>query len=346
MSKELIEQAKLLAAATADDQLRGKDTLIADLRKQLRGKGKRIEELEKTIDLICLFNDSTHKPKRALVPKSRSTEVIPLIIWSDWHIEEKVERKKALGLNEFNLEIAAQRAAKCAESTVKLIRLARNNSHVRAVSILLGGDFITGDIHQELSETNLLGPAEACILAKNLLVNGLATIAAEKYLERIHVSCVVGNHGRFTKKMQIKNGTEKSFETIIYAELAKTFQDARFQWSICRGGVNVTPLTPEFLVRDAHGHQFKYQGGIGGLTIPLTKWVHRLDQSQACNYNRICHYHQYGTPTPRTLMNGSLKGYDEYAAEHGFGYEPAQQAFALLDCSRNRIGGTFPIYCE
>ena len=346
MSKELIEQAKVIAEKTAEDQLRGKDVLIADLRKQVRSKAAQVEHLEKTIDLICLFQDDTHKPKKAIVPKSRSSEVVPLIIWSDWHIEERVERKKALGLNEFNLEIAAARATKCAESTVKLIRLARNNAHVRAVSILLGGDFITGDIHQELCETNLLGPAEACIFAKNMLANGLATIAAEKYLETIHVSCVVGNHGRFTKKMQIKNGTEKSFETIIYAELAKTFQDKRFKWSICRGGVNVTPVTPEFLIRDAHGHQFKYQGGIGGLTIPLTKWVHRLDQSQPCNFNRICHYHQFGTPTPRCLMNGSLKGYDEYAAEHGFGYEPAQQAFAILDCTRNRIGGTFPIYCE
>jgi hypothetical protein len=346
MKKNLLEKARLLAQESVDDRIRAKDTLINDLRKQVRSKADQIDQLNRTIDLICLFKDEIKKPRKAIVPKSKSTEVVPMIIWSDWHIEESVERNKTLGLNEYNLQIAEQRAAKCAESTVKLIRATRANSSVRSISLLLGGDFISGDIHQELSETNLLGPAEACIFAKQLLANGLATIEAEKYLERIHISCVVGNHGRTTKKMQFKNGTEKSFESIVYAQLASQFNDKRFEWNICRGGINVTPITKDFLVRDCHGHQFRYQGGIGGLTIPLTKWVHRLDQSQPCNFNRICHYHQYGTPAPRCLINGSLKGYDEYAAEHGFGYEPPLQAFAILDCARNRIGGTFPIYCE
>jgi hypothetical protein len=342
-----VEEARRLGSEhRADGQLRAAKSLIADLRKTIDAKEKQIATLEETIDLVCLMEDTRKKPEKIIVPKSRANEVVPIFIWSDWHVEEMVDRRKTLGKNEYNLQIAEARAKRCAESTVKMIRHSRLSSHVRSCLLVLGGDFITGDIHQELCETNLLGPAEACVFARELLASGLDAIRAEKYLQKIRVVCIVGNHGRTTKKMQYKNGAEKSFETIIYAELARQFADKRFEFTIARGGVEMIPLAPGFDVRAFHGHQVKYQGGIGGLTIPLTKWIHRQDQTQSAAWNLMGHWHQYGLPTPRCLCNGSTKGWDEYAAEHGFGFEPPQQAGAVYDASRSRIGGVFPIYCQ
>lgn len=347
LAAERIEQARQLGEQQrSDSRLRAAQTLVSDLRKQLDSKDKQIATLEETINLICLLEDTRKKPNKILVPKSKANEAVPIFLWSDWHVEEMVDRRKCLGKNEYNLQIAEARARKCAESTVKMIRHARLSSHVRSAVLVLGGDFITGDIHQELCETNLLGPAEACVFARELLAQGLDAIAREKYLQKIRVVCIVGNHGRTTKKMQFKNGTEKSVETIIYAELARQFTDKRFEFTIARGGVEMVRLSPGFDLRLFHGHQVKYQGGIGGLTIPLTKWIHRQDQTQAAAFNGMGHWHQYGLPTPKCLCNGSLKGWDEYAAEHGFGFEPPQQAGAVYDPNRQRIGGVFPIYCE
>jgi len=40
------------------------------------------------------------------------------------------------------------------------------------------------------------------------------------------------------------------------------------------------------------------------------------------------HFHQYST-LPGIIVNGSLKGFDEYAYVSNFGYELPQQAFWL-----------------
>ena len=346
MTTDLLTKAQEILSRKSDDKVRGLEALIKDLRKQLKGKDTKIDELERTIDLICMLENAQPPASPIIVPKSASNTLLPVFQWSDWHVEELVDRRKTQGKNHYNLTVAKQRAEKCASSTVKMIRHAAKYGKVNKLMLVLGGDFITGDIHEELAETNLLGPAEACVYAYELLANGIDAIAREKYLKEINVLCIVGNHGRTTKKMRFKNGTEKSFETIIYAFLQKRFNSSRFKFIIPSGGVCTVPLTPTFLLRGFHGHQFKYQGGIGGLTIPMTKWIHRQDQSLLAHFNVCHHWHQFGLPSPKCLVNGSLKGHDEYATEHGFPYEPAQQAGFIFDCDRNRVGSIFPIFCE
>jgi predicted MPP superfamily phosphohydrolase len=240
-SSKIEEARKLGTDSRMEGQLRAAKSLIADLRKSNEAKDRQIQTLEETIDLICLMEDTRKKAERVIVPKSKANEAVPIFIWFDWHVEELVDKRKTLGKNEFNLKIAEARAKRCAESTVKMLRHVRLSSHVRSCLLVLGGDFITGDIHQELCETNLLGPAEACVFARELLATGLEAIRAEKYLQQIRVVCIVGNHGRTTKKMQFKNGAEKSFESIIYAELARQFADKRFEFTIARGGVEMVP---------------------------------------------------------------------------------------------------------
>lgn len=319
---------------------------ISELQKRLSAAFRTIDRLEAEFELISNLAEITTKPPQVVVPSSKTNHAIPLFIWSDWHVEERVAKSKVRGLNEYTPDIATERARKCVQSTVKLIRHVRNSSHVDSVSLFLGGDWISGDIHEELSQTNLLGPIDATVLAMNLIREGLATIAAERYLKKIHVSCVVGNHGRTTHKMQFKNGTEKSFESFIYAVLAKEFSSTKFDWQIAAGGINYVELADGFVVRDFHGHQVKYGGGVGGLTIPLNKWLSRQDATQHADFNRMGHYHNFSTPTANTLLNGSLKGWDEYASEKGFLFEPPTQACAVYDCGRRRISGIHPVYCE
>ena len=45
------------------------------------------------------------------------------------------------------------------------------------------------------------------------------------------------------------------------------------------------------------------------------------------------HFHQYMT-LPGIIVNGSLKGYDEYAMISNFGFEVPQQAFWLTTPER------------
>jgi hypothetical protein len=56
------------------------------------------------------------------------------------------------------------------------------------------------------------------------------------------------------------------------------------------------------------------------------------------------HWHQYMHLT-RLLVNGSLKGYDEYANSSNFGFETPQQSLHL---THPKHGATFrmPVYCD
>jgi hypothetical protein len=48
----------------------------------------------------------------------------------------------------------------------------------------------------------------------------------------------------------------------------------------------------------------------------------------------IGHWHQY-LPSPHLVVNGSLKGYDEYAFINNFQFEQPQQALAVVTPKHN-----------
>src|SRR5690606_25249861 len=70
--------------------------------------------------------------------------------------------------------------------------------------------------------------------------------------------------------------------------------------------------------------------GIIGALGPIIRGDHKKRSRNAqidLSYDTMLlgHYHTY-THLTRLIVNGSLKGYDEYAYESSFGFEPPQQA--------------------
>jgi hypothetical protein len=56
------------------------------------------------------------------------------------------------------------------------------------------------------------------------------------------------------------------------------------------------------------------------------------------------HWHQY-IHLSRLIVNGSLKGYDEYAYQNNFGFEEPQQALFVVH-PRHGITYRMPVNCE
>lgn len=157
--------------------------------------------------------------------------------------------------------------------------------------------------------------------------------------------CHRGNHGRTTKKHQYKNDYETSHESMIYWNLRDKIQGEGIEWSIPQGDVAYTSLLRGYDVRTCHGHQIRYNGGVGGLLVPANRWVLKQNTTRKAIITLMGHFHT------RNLMNGisvssSLKGWDEYAMALGFPYEPASQSFTLFDCRRKQITSAWPIFCE
>lgn len=271
---------------------------------------------------------------------------VVLVNWSDWHVGEVVDKRKVRGLNSYSPEIARKRARQCAESTMKLWRYIRSSYNVDSMVLFLGGDFISGYLHEELAQTNAMAPVEETRYAKELLIDALDHVVAEKTLKHLRIVGMRGNHGRTSRKMQFKNDYETSYESWLYWDLQDRYDDdQRVLFDIPRGDVHIVPVASKFNLRLYHGHQIKYSDGVGGLTIPLNKWQAKQDQIVRADFNLMGHYHMWSMPNSRTILSGSLKGWDEYAASHGFAYQEPLQTFALIDTKRRMLAQNMPIFC-
>jgi len=136
---------------------------------------------------------------------------------------------------------------------------------------------------------------------------------------KLFVPCVVGNHGRSTKKMQMKERVFTSHEWNVYCGVARHFRRSKHvQFSIpetadCAFNI----FGHRYLL--THGDSLGTKGGDGiiGALGPImrgTLKTHRSEAQIGRDFDTLLigHWHQYIT-LPGLIVNNSLKGYDEFA---------------------------------
>ncbi len=307
---------------------------------------RKIIELESEIDFITDFKQ--HSPKSFIINKPTTTknhEATAAIQWSDWHVDEVVKPSTISGFNEYNPTIAQNRATKLFENTIKLVNTQRAGVIIKKLIIHLGGDLVTGWIHPEGMQTNSMTPQEGLFYAYDLHVSGIDYILKYGDFEEIWLIISRGNHGRVTPKMQYGNDYSTNNENITYKMLANHYKaNPKIHFKIDDSELAYMEVYGKTL-RFFHGWQIKFGGGIGGLTIPLYKSLHRWNANTPTFYNFMCDKHSYSNPTPDCVLNGSLIGFNAYALSHGFSNQPPMQSFTLIDSKRG-ITIKAPIFCE
>lgn len=98
-----------------------------------------------------------------------------------------------------------------------------------------------------------------------------------------------------------------------------------------------------------HGDQFKAGDSIIGPIGPLMRGNQKKqarNQAVEAEYDVLLagHWHQY-IHLSRLIVNGSLKGYDEYAYQGNFGFELPTQALWITHPDHG-ITFRMPVYCE
>lgn len=305
--------------------------------KERRAMEDRLESLERELGAVRAIGEGEPLgPIVKMAGKASKSEVVPLLVLSDWHVEQEVEAVKLHGLNSYNLEIAKQRAEVCFVNASKLIASAENTSKVGRVFVGLLGDFIDGRIHEELLETALLGPGPALAFAKQLLSRGIRYLLDQHPSLEFSFFCTGGNHARITKKTHISTNAENNLESYMYHHLASDFRDdARAKFFIAEGDSIYSEAFEGYNIRWAHGDAVSFQGGIGGLAVPMGKWILRMNANIRAELTAIGHYHT--TKADKDwICNGSLVGYNSYAQRFGMAFEPPQQQFCLIHANRGR----------
>lgn len=331
-----------------------KDFQIDISRRQFESRLR--DEKTKYKNLLEAFEDLQEKFDDALsIGESKPTNIIPLypgdsrqgvsiVHWGDWHVEKVIEKMAVNGFNEFNPEIARKRAYKCADSSAKLINRDSMEFDKHETLLYLTGDFIEGYIHPESqSITNSMTPVEASAFALELLSDCIRRIQESSTTDKITVVCRNGNHSRTTRRMESSIDHRTNYESMIYAFLAQKFK-GEIDFLLPESDIGYFSVLGK-TIRDFHGWQISYGGGIGGLTVPLTKFIQRQNQNRYADFNLMGHFHQCSMPTKDSMMTGSLCGYDTYAQTIGASKEPALQAYRLLD-SKYGFTGFNPIICE
>jgi hypothetical protein len=272
---------------------------------------------------------------------------VPTIFASDWHWGEIVDPNQINGVNEYNMTIAQNRAKQMIEKAVDLLKNHVAHTEYPGIVYVLGGDMVSGDIHEELQATNEKEIMPTVIDLFGVLIWCISTLADE--FGNVFVPCVSGNHGRNTHKIRAKGRNFTSFDWLLYQFLAKHFEnDKRIQFLIPDGpDAYYSIYGHKYLL--THGDQFRGGDGVIGALGPIIRGDHRKRSRNAqidMTYDTmiIGHWHQL-IQLERLIVNGSLKGYDEYAYSNNFGFEPPRQAMWLTH-PEHGITFSIPIYVE
>jgi transposase-like protein len=303
----------------AEAKLRTKLQLAERELAMVRRDNDTAESIRKEIFGLAAM---TPEPPRWLMPKRKSTknDSIPVVIWSDWHFGERVNRVEVGGVNEFDRAIAKKRVQKLVAKTIELCKHHMVKPNYEGIVVCLGGDMITGAIHEELGATNDGTVQQALWELQGVLIWALNAIADE--FGRVFVPCVVGNHARDTHRPRMKGAVLQNYEWTLYNQLELYFKDDKRIRFMIPGETDAFFAVKGHKFLLTHGDRLGVGGGDGqiGALGPITRGTIKVGRSEkqiGRDFDTMlcCHYHTY---IPRSeacpvIVNGALKGYDEYA---------------------------------
>jgi hypothetical protein len=324
--KDYAEEGETIQEITALSRQLGKvRTEASILKAQVKELESDLDQAEIRGQLFTQLAGHTYKPPAWLTRKPKKSSGVVCTILSDTHFDEVVRPEEINFKNEYNREIAVARLKTYFQKVILLTKEYITGINYEGCVLFLGGDIFSGDIHEELSETNEDTMLASVIFWTEQITAGINLLA--EHFDYVHVPCVVGNHGRRTRKPRHKLRVKDNFDWFLSKTLEQRFiGNNKVTFDVAAGAdlmVDVQDTT--YLL--THGDQAKGGGGIGGIWPPLMRMVARKRNNVDFDYMVLGHFHQLiMAPSSGFLLNGSLKGYDEYAAIGNFAFEAPQQA--------------------
>lgn len=319
-------QRQLSETRHARDQYRRE---AESLRRQLSVSDDELKRMEQELEAMVNLSQLDAKVSEWLDPEPSDSEHRAMLwtTWSDFHLDEVVDLEEMNGMNEYSRAIAETRFETLVNGTIAVPRNYMTGLDFEGIVVALGGDIITGAIHEELTETNHATVPETIVHWAPIIASGLKRLADE--YGKVIVPCVDGNHDRTHKKIRYKKRGVSSFAWIIYHSIAwLCADDPRIVFSITKSAEQIVPVyNTKFLL--THGDAFRSGGGVGGIYPPMLRWAHRKLNTMDYDYAVIGHWHSL-LYDRLVFVNGSLKGYDEYAKGNGFSTERPQQMLFVV----------------
>jgi len=267
-------------------------------------------------------------------------------LWSDWHIGETISKEET-GTNAFSIAIASKRIKRLIADTARRIKLVKPSK----VVIFGLGDYISGNIHQELLEGAEQGVTEQTEQAGLFLAQAFNAITDCTRRPVHFYGLSTDNHGRLTKKPQFKGRYKSnlSYLSLQYAKIS-LHPARRDKFKIIKPISTVIPLEekegePATNILITHGDHIKSYSTLpyyGMERYRSRELFHRFHSTgNGFDFLFLGHFHVPALIGSNVVVNGSLSGTSEFDAARGYYSQPAQVSLLL---SQRRIQDFFISY--
>lgn len=312
-------------------------------RKALDAALRRLDDNDRTLEAFSAL--AAAPPPEVfpvtLNPDKRDCCAIHLL--SDVHYGAIFPETESTYGNAVNPAITKLRIQRDFAAVAWKIKTHRNWANIATLVIGMLGDNVEGQLHEETLET-AQPSLESLVELYPIYLGGLRYLAEQLAPIKIIVVGSYGNHGRDTHRVRHITGAKHSVDWVLYQQLAAAAPDGVI--------VHSTVAQDQYLqifgrpYHQQHGMSIGYQGGVGGLSIPLNKAAAQWDKRTPLDFeltvalsnmsrrndafHHIGHWHQ-SLKGPNWFVNGSIKGYDPYVAFKNATPDYPKQWFYLFD---------------
>lgn len=329
------EQIKIAEHEALARTIRAERADKARLKEQIAEVEHERDAAEKALSLY--EHKYADRPAWLAPPKRVGTDRGTLVAFlSDTHYGEVVRSEEVGGYNKYDIGVAEQRTQRFFSKTVEMARNYFAGVKYDGIVLALGGDIVSGDIHDELAQTNALSTHETILWAIPRLSAGVEMLRKE--FGQIHVISAPGNHGRDSRKPRYKGRSAHNADTLIARLLAQQFAGKDGVTFDVPESIDVNFAVYKWRFSMEHGDELRFNGTseIGSLGPIKRGTMRKRTQMQAegkpFDYLLLGHFHQYVPAASQGFIaNGTLKGFDEYARGRKFTPEPPQQAIFIVN---------------
>ena len=323
---------------------------IAELEKDLKAASRERADtavIKAMIHGAVTKYDTLELPEWTIKPGKIDAPGVPTLQLSDFHWGERVFSKQVNNVNEYTVSIARERLRYCVDTAIHLCRILDRDMRYPGIVVPLGGDMVSGAIHEELRASNEIPTMPTVLDLVDNLVPAIKTLADT--FGAVFLPCVSGNHGRDTMKIYAKGRNHTSFDWLTYQFLARALKhDKRITFYIPEGS-DAAYRVYGYKYLLTHGDQFRGGDGMIGALGPILRGDHKKrsrDAQVGMDYDTmvIGHWHQR-IMLNRVIVNSCLKGYDEYAFTSNFPFEQPSQNLWITN-PRYGITYSMPVYVD
>lgn len=352
--KTAVEQAAAAAAVEAQTEERialEVASATRTLKARITDLTNEAQELRKMSRFYSRVAEAPiAPPKWRLAPQGNAAHAgIVMAQLTDCHFDEVILPEEVMDLNAYNREIAVMRLRLWTEKVIANPRKYWRGVNIEGLVIPVTGDILSGDIHEELRNSNEDHLFASCLFWQEQLIASLELLERE-YKGAVEVHVVVGNHGRMTQKPVYKGRAQSNIEWLMWSNIRDRLHDRGSAVTVNVSNsmdLNVSVYGRNHLL--SHYDQFHGGTGISAALAPLMLGQHRKGVRQEAAHLPMGlmvggHFHQL-LDLPGLIVGGCMKGYDEFAFGHNYRPEEAAQMLWLTTPERLKTV-TMPVFLQ